>query len=74
MTGRFQSKHLHERFCTAVLVHTYFAEQLRAVHLVIFWGELLHGDVVSEVVTQISLLLALLPLAACHGSPVPLSC
>lgn len=50
MARGFQPKQLHEWVCTAALGHTYFAEQLRTVHLVLFWGELLHGDVVSEVV------------------------
>ena len=41
----------------------YLAQQPRTVHLVVFRGELLHRDVVGEVVPEVALALALLPLA-----------
>ena len=51
------------------MYRSYLAEQPRAVHAIVLGRELLHGGVVGEVVPQVSLLLALLPLAR----PPPLS-
>lgn len=41
----------------------YLAQKPGAVHLIVLRGELLHGDVVREVVPQATLLLALFPFA-----------
>lgn len=62
--------HDYVDLCASVV---YLFKQPRAVHSIVFRGELLHRDVVREIVTQVSLLLALFPLARVTALRTPTS-